>query len=475
MSTASVAAIDLGATSGRVILGRVSSDSLALTEVARFPNTPVSLPDGLHWDVLGLYGAAIDGLRAAYAVDQSIASIGVDSWGVDYGLLRDGRLIGNPYHYRDPRTRTGMARVHRQISPAELFARNGLQTLAFNTCYQLASEAPDVLGFADQLLFTPDLFGYWLTGTAATETTIASTSGLLSVDTGTWDRELMARLDLPERLVGDVIQAGQAVGALRPKIAAEVGADARARVTAVASHDTASAVVAVPMRAEAAVYISCGTWSLVGVEVDQPTRTPEVLDTGFTNEQGLDDRVRLMRTTMGTWLLSETLRWWSRGRSRPADLPSLLAAANEVPPDSVTTFDVDDSRFTAPGAMPPRIAAWCRERGLEPPGNRAEYVRSIVESMARALSAAVRDAARMGGVDTRVVHVVGGGARNDLLCRRIADLSGLPVEAGPVEATALGNILVQARALGVATGSIDSLRDLVRRTHRVRRFEPTSG
>jgi rhamnulokinase len=469
MKTSAVAAVDLGATSGRVIVGHVGPDTLEATAVARFPNEPVQTSDGLHWNILGLYGAAVNGLREAFRAEPAIRSIGVDSWAVDYGLLRDGRLLGNPYHYRDARTERGVAAVHERMPHAELYARNGLQFLPFNTLYQFAAEPADLLAFADSALLIPDLLGFWLTGQARAEETNASTTGLLHAGGG-WDEELIAALGLPRGILPPLIAPGERLGALRPEVAGSIGAGADVAVTAVGSHDTASAVLAVPMRPDAAAYISCGTWGLVGVEVGHPVLTAEALAANFTNEGGVDGRIRLLHNIMGLWVLSEAVRTWERA-GHPIDLPTLLDSAEEVT-GPVPVFDVNDPRFLPPGDMPSRIDAWCAEHDIAPPRTRAEYARSIVESLAQAFADAAREAGRIGGVDVRTIHIVGGGSLNELLCQRTADRAGLPVLAGPVEATALGNVLVQARALGTVTGSLEALRDLVARTHAPRRFVP---
>ncbi|SFS13608.1 rhamnulokinase [Microbacterium sp. cf046] len=469
MSTAAVAAVDLGATSGRVMIGHVGPDTLEATAVARFPNDPVQTSDGLHWNILGLYGAAVNGLREAFRVEPGIRSIGVDSWAVDYGLLHEGRLIGNPFHYRDARTERGVEIVHERMPHADLYARNGLQFLPFNTLYQYAAEPSELLAFADTALLIPDLFGYWLTGQARAEQTNASTTGLLRPGGG-WDEELIATLGLPRGILPLLIAPGERLGALLPAVAGSIGAGTEVGVTAVGSHDTASAVVAVPMRPDAAAYISCGTWGLVGVEVERPVLSAEALAANFTNEGGVDGRVRLLHNIMGLWVLSEAVRAWERA-GHPIDLPTLLDSAEEVR-TPVPVFDVNDPRFLPPGDMPSRIDAWCAEHGIAPPRTRAEYARSIVESLAQAFADAAHEAGRIGGVDVRTIHIVGGGSLNELLCQRTADRAGLPVLAGPVEATALGNVLIQARALGSVTGSLEALRDLVARTHSPRRFEP---
>ncbi|MFJ6651199.1 rhamnulokinase family protein [Microbacterium sp. NPDC091313] len=471
MTTGTVAAIDLGATSGRVIVGEVGADRLSTTTVARFANDPVRTLDGLHWNVLGLYGAALAGLREAFRGDAEIRSIGVDSWAVDYALLRNGRMLGEPFHYRDERTRRGVLRVHGRARQPELFSRNGLQFLPFTTVYQLSAEPAELLEVADTLLLIPDLIGYWLTGVRRAERTNASTTGLLHAHDGQWDGVLLDRLGVRRSLLPELLAPGDTLGALTDDVAASLTAPAGTPVTAVGSHDTASAVVAVPMQAERAAYISCGTWGLVGVEVERPVLTEAVRAANFTNEGGVDGRTRLLRNVMGLWILSETVRGWER-EGVSVELSELLAAAAEVPAASVPVFDVDDARFLPPGDMTARIDAWCLEHDVPAPSSRAAYARSIVESLAEAFARTAHDAARLGGVALEAIHVVGGGALNELLCQRTADRAGLPVIAGPVEATALGNILVQARALGLTGTTLESLRELVARTHELRRFAP---
>ncbi|EPD84687.1 hypothetical protein HMPREF1529_01290 [Microbacterium sp. oral taxon 186 str. F0373] len=464
-----VAAIDLGATSGRVVLGRVGRSILDAETVARFPDDPIRLGNGLHWNAAGLYAASVRGLREAFRAEPQLTSIGVDSWAVDYALLREGRLLGIPFHYRDERTARGVASVEATIARDELFARNGLQFLPFTTAYQLAVELPELVAVADTLLLMPDLIAFWLTGARRAELTNASTTGLLDARHRRWDDELVAALGLPRALLPALIAPGERIGELLPSVQAVVGG--AAPVVAVGSHDTASAVVAVPMRADAAAYISCGTWGLVGVEVAHPVLTPAVRAANVTNEGGVDGRVRLLHNVMGLWILSESVRGWSRG-GEELDLGTLLAAAAQVPASAAPVFDVDDPRFLAPGDIPARIDAWCDEHGVAPPRTRAAYVRAIVESLAQAFADAVATTSRLGGVDVRTVHLVGGGALNELLCQRTADRCGLPVVAGPVEATALGNILVQARTAGMITGELEELRDLVARTQQLRRYEP---
>jgi rhamnulokinase len=473
----SVAAIDLGASSGRVMLAAVDRDVLALRAVARFANEPVRLPDGLHWDLVELYRQVVAGLREAVrqAGSAGLAGAAVDSWAVDYGLLRGDRLLGTPYHYRDERRGAdGPAAVHQVVARAELFERNGLQFLPFNTVYQLAADP--LVALADHALLVPDLIGFWLTGQRATERTNASTTGLLDVRTQDWDGDLAARLGLAADLFPGLVDPGTAIGGLLPAVASLVGAPSLALST-VGSHDTASAVVGVPMTGGDAAYISCGTWGLVGVEAEEPIVTAAAAEANFTNEGGVDGRTRFLTNVMGTWLLSEAIRTWARddGDSDDSvDLGRLLRQAAEVT-EPVPVFDVQDDRFTPPGDMPGRIADWCAEHDVAAPQGRPALVRSIVESLAAGFAAAVEAAETLSGRTVRTVHLVGGGAQNTLLCQAVADRCGRRVVAGPVEATALGNVLVQARTAGALRGDLDVLRALIRATQPLTTYSPRAG
>ena len=470
MASGVVAAVDLGASSGRVMLGRVGPGELALEAVHRFPNQPVTVADGLHWNILELHRNVLLGLRAALAEAPGLRGIGIDSWAVDYGLLRDGAMLGTPYHYRDVRCEAGVATVHARVDHAALYARNGLQLLPFNTLYQLATEGPR-LGWADSFLLVPDLLAFWLTGERRAELTNASTTGLVRAGESAWDGGLLARLGYPAGIFPPLAAPGEVVGRLTPEVAEAVGATSALPVTAVGSHDTASAVVGVPMACDDAAYISCGTWGLVGVELPGPVLTEEARLGGFTNEGGVDGRVRFLTNVMGTWLLSETLRTWER-QGTPVPLETVLAQAADVE-TPVPLVDVQDPRFLPPGDMSTRIREWCAEHAVQPPASRAALVRTILESLARAFAEAVDTAERLSGRTLRRVHLVGGGARNRLLCQLTADRCGRTVLAGPVEATALGNVLVQARSHGLVTGELEDLRSLVAATHDLARFEPT--
>ena len=471
MSAASgtVAAVDLGATSGRVMLGHVGPDVLRLESVHRFPNGPTTTDDGLHWDATGLLSAVVTGLTEAARRDPGIRSVGIDSWAVDYALLSDGRMLSEPFHYRDDRNDRGVADVHSRVPFAELYGQNGLQFLPFNTLYQLAADRPR-LHDADSVLLIPDFLANRLTGSRSAEVTNASTTGLLSRD-GSWNDDLIARLGFPRNIFPPLVKPGTVLGTLLPAVAAETGLSAQTPVTAVGSHDTASAVVAVPMTTSQAAWISCGTWGLVGLELERPVLTEASREANFTNEGGVDGRVRFLHNVMGLWLLSESVRTWERESGETIDLPALLAQAAAVTAP-MPVFDADDPRFLQPGDMPGRIAEALTEHGQPAPRSKAEFVRTILESLADAFARAVHTASALANAPVDVIHVVGGGSLNTLLCQITADRAGLPVLAGPVEATALGNVLVQARAVGLLTGDLESMRALVARSFEPVRFEP---
>lgn len=463
------AAIDLGASSGRVMAATVSADEIQLREVHRFANQPVSVAGTLHWDVLSLYRESLTGLRLARAQLGRLDSIGIDSWAIDYGLLdADGRLIGNPVHYRDSRTRGIAGQVMATVSAEVLYAETGIQLLPFNTIFQLVAAAGTAaLGSAHQLLLIPDLLGYWLTGMPGAEFTNASTTQLIGPG-GDWSKLLFEKLKLPLHLMPAIRQPGDVIGRLTAEAQVQTGLGDDARLVAVGSHDTASAVVGVPAESPNFAYISCGTWSLVGMELDQPVLTEASRQANFSNEAGVDGTVRYLRNVMGLWLLQESLRTWGHSES---DLTALLAQAGRLPAGG-SLINPDDSRFLQPGDMPSRIAAYCGETGQSQPGSHAEFVRCILDSLALAYRRYVRLAAELSGRTIEVVHLVGGGTHNGLLCQLAADAIGLPVIAGPVEAAALGNVLVQARTAGIVGGGLPELRALLRRAQVLQRYEP---
>ncbi|MDQ0956990.1 rhamnulokinase [Streptomyces sp. B4I13] len=459
----SYAAVDLGASSGRVMVGRVGPDTLELTEAHRFANRPVRLPEGLRWDVLSLYAGVLDGLRAAGRVD----SVGIDSWAVDYGLLdADGALLGNPVHYRDARTEGVAEKVWASMPAAELYAATGLQYAPFNTLYQLTAAASTAqLAQARRLLLIPDLLTYWLTGEQGTELTNASTTQLIDPRTGDWSHAVADRLGIDLTLFAPLRRPGDPAGLLRDRVLEETGLTGPVPVTTVGSHDTASAVAAVPAVDERFAYICTGTWSLAGLELTAPVLTEESRAANFTNELGLDGTVRYLRNIMGLWLLQECMRAWDQ-----PDLADLLRDASAAPALR-SVVDAGDAVFLAPGRMPERIAEACRASGQPVPGTPGEITRCILDSLALAHRRAVEDAQRLAGHAVDAVHIVGGGTRNTLLCQLTADACGLPVVAGPTEAAALGNVLVQARAHGLVGDRAD-MRRLLARTQPLTRYEP---
>lgn len=466
--TTSLVAVDLGASSGRVISGRLDRGRLVTEELARFSNRPVAVPtpggERLHWDVLSLWAGAREGLRAA-GDRGGVASVGIDTWAVDYGLLDgDGLLLGNPVHYRDTRTAGWPARLASRL-PHELhYGATGIQVQPFNTIYQLAAGAGGAQQrAAERLLLMPDLLGYWLSGAHVAERTNASTTSMLDARTGDWSPVVLEALGAATGydaapLLGRVVPPATVVGEVLPGIGGHLGI-AGAQVVTVGSHDTASAVAAVPMSGDAA-YISSGTWSLVGVELDAPVLTEASRAENFTNELGVDGTVRYLRNVAGLWLLQESLRTWGE-RGLDVELGSLLAAAADVPALR-TVVDVDDPAFGPPGDMPARIAEAARRTRQPVPDSPAAVVRCVLDSLALAYRRAVRAAVALSGRRVSVLHVVGGGARNELLCRLTAEATGLPVVAGPVEATAIGNLLTQALALGELTGGLTAVREVVR-------------
>jgi rhamnulokinase len=467
MNGVTVAAVDLGASGGRVIAGRAAPGLVELHEVSRFGNEPVRAGGTLYWDILRLYASVESGLRGAAAA-YPLSGAGIDSWAVDYGLLdASGALLGNPVHYRDARTDG----VTVPVPAAELYAATGIQHLPFNTIYQLAAAlGTPAMAAARTLLLIPDLLAYWLTGETGAEVTNASTTALLDVTSRTWATPIMERAGIAPAMFPALRQPGEEIG---PVVAGGIaGAGGRPlSLIAVGSHDTASAVAAVPAAGENFAYISSGTWSLVGMELPAPVLTEASRTANFTNEAGIDGTVRYLRNVSGLWLLQECQRHWG---AAAGSLESLLAGAAAAEPRRFV-IDADDPVFLPPGDMPGRIVSWLSARGLPAPSSPAEMTRCVLDSLALAYRRALRDAQALSGRHVDVVHIVGGGSRNELLCQLTADACGLPVVAGPAEATALGNVLVQARALGAAPGTLDGMRALLRTCLGLRRYTPSDS
>jgi rhamnulokinase len=462
-------AVDLGATSGRVTAGRLADGRLEVREVHRFPNGPVPGPGGLHWDAGRLFASTLEGLAAGCAAGGTPAGVAVSAWGVDFGLVDgEGRLLEPPVSYRAADAARA-ARLREAIGDEELYARTGVQPLQINTLFRLGENVARVRPPTDSTaLLTPDLWTFWLSDVRGAEHTIAGTTGLLDARTGDWDMALAAAAGIDAGLLPPVAEPGSVAGTLRPQHARRIGASGEVPVLRAASHDTASAVAAVPADGHAA-FVSCGTWAPVGVELDAPVLDPRALRAGFTNEIGFGGRVRLMRNLTGLWLLEEALRRW-RADDPGLTRGDLLGAAEREGP--VGAFiDSGAPEFIAAGDVLARIAAACRRTGQVVPETPAQFTRCILQSLALAYRVTIETCVELTGRDVDAVHVVGGGSRNALLCQLTADACERPVIAGPAEATSMGNLLVQAVAAG-ELGSLEELRAVVRRSVRVDRYDP---
>lgn len=461
-------AIDLGAGSGRVMLGAFDGSTIGVDELHRFPNTGVEVLGRLHWDPLRLYAEMCRGMGAASGFKP--VSLGVDTWGVDFALLdRDGELIRNPHHYRDGGTAGKMVEAFGVVSRERIFECTGLQFMEINSLFQLfAMKGGPALERASSLLMMPDLFHYWFTGERVCEFTDATTSQCYDPRRRDWAHSVLKALGIPTGIFGEVVDPGTDLGALRRPVAEACGLPAM-RVTAPGTHDTASAVAAVPARHGDWAYLSSGTWSLLGVESDRPHVTPEVLAKNFTNEGGVCRTTRLLKNICGLWLLEECRREWSR-HGMGTDYAELLEGAARCERFR-SLVDVDAPEFIPPGDMPGRIAAACRRTGQPEPRSTGEFARAIFESLALRYRSVLADAGEITGRRPEVLHIVGGGSRNGLLCQFAADACGVPVIAGPVEATAAGNCLMQ----GIASGRIGDLaeaRAIVRQSFDLAHYDP---
>jgi rhamnulokinase len=477
-ATRKLLALDLGAESGRGILGSFDGQRFRLDVVHRFPNGGVPTLDTLHWDVLRLHGEILNALRLCAGKHGGIDSVGVDTWGVDFALLgRGGTLLGNPRHYRDPYTEGALEAAFQKVPKAEIYRRTGLQFMRINSLYQLLALRRDrspLLDAAETLLFIPDLFHYFLTGIKVNEFTDASTSQMLDPHTRTWAYDLVQALGLPTRMLGTVVPPGTVLGPLRTAVATDTGL-APVPVVAPATHDTGSAVAAVPAVAGVSdpghnwAYISSGTWSLMGAELPQPLVTDAALAANFTNEGGVAGTTRFLKNIMGLWLVQECRRAWEKaGHAYTYD--ELVKLAEAAPPFA-SLVDPDDPAFLLPPNMPAALADFCRKTGQPAPDGPGGYVRCCLESLALKYRWVLEKLEGLIGRRPEVIHVVGGGSQNALLCQWTADACGRPVLAGPAEATALGNVLVQALGLGLI-GSLADGREVVRRSVEVVTYEP---
>jgi rhamnulokinase len=460
------AAVDLGAQSGRVAVGRFDGERLAVEEAHRFENVPVRVRGTLHWDVLRLYGDVLDGLRAA-SREVTVESVAVDSWGVDFGLLdRAGRLVQNPVHYRDSRRVAAVDDVYARVGARALYDRTGIQLLPINTVFELAAmaaEADPVLAAADRLLLMPDLFHHWLCGSVSTEFTNATTTQCFDAREGTWAFDLLERLDVPTRLLPEVVDPGTPLGPVTDEGSGVAGAT----VIAAATHDTGSAVAGTPLGGERAAVLSVGTWSLVGIESAEPVLGDAAFRANLTNEGGVGGTYRVLRNVTGLWLLEECRRNWGR------NVDQLLADALDAQP--LRSFiDPNDPVFAAPGDMPARIVDYCIRTAQPHLDSEGAVVRCILESLALKHAESVELLARVTGRTIDELHVVGGGAKNELLCEWTAAAAERPVHAGPAEATLVGNLLVQAIALG-DLASLSEAREVVRRSFAPRLYEASAS
>lgn len=474
MSKADFIAVDLGASSGRVLLGQWDGERFSLSELHRFTNGPVDVLGRLHWDILRLWEEIKTGLRV-YAKEHGDrpAGIGIDTWGVDFVLSdKEGTLLGNPFHYRDKRTVGGVERLDALAGKERIYETTGIQFLELNTLTQLVSmveaRSPQ-LDTADTLLMMPDVFNYWLTGIKKTEYTNASTTQMLGAQSRAWDLSLLKDLGIPTHFLPNIVQPGTVLGSLDASVADEVGLHPDTPVVAPGTHDTASAVAAVPHLDEKSVYLSSGTWSLMGVEVAEPIINDEMLRLNFTNEGGVGGTIRLLKNVAGMWLLEESRRQWAREGQELGWSTLLDKARNAVPFQSI--IDPDDASFNVPGNLPSAIRAYCQKTNQASPSSMGAVARCCLESLALKYRWVVEATERLTRQTVDTVRIVGGGSQNDLLNQFTADACGKRVVAGPVEATALGNIMMQAVAIG-HIGNIKEGREAVARSVDLKHFEP---
>ena len=471
-------AVDLGASGGRVVSGAFDGRLLELEEIHRFENAPVMMGGQLVWDLVRLWQEVVTGLRlAGQRHGKNVSSIGVDTWGVDFSFLgNDDALLANPVCYRDARTRGMLAKASAVVPREDIFAATGLQFMEINSLYQffaLVQHKSSVLAAAERMLMIPDVFHWLLTGTQSNERTNASTTQCFDPQTGDWAVELVERLGIPRRVFGPIVDPGTDLGPLRNEVAEETGLS-DVRVVLPGTHDTASAVAAVPAISPPAArpdwcYISLGTWALVGAELDRPLVTPECLAHNFTNEAGVSGTTRLLKNICGLWLVQQCRAGWQRaGKDWSWDQLTRLAA--EAPP-LVTLVDPNDPSLVAPPDMPEALQALARASGEPVPETTAAIVRTALESVAAACRRTVRELEELLGRELSTIHVVGGGVQNALLCQMIADACGREVVAGPVEATAIGNLLVQLTASGNAV-DLRTLREVVRNSFDLAQYTP---
>ncbi len=466
-------AADFGGGSGRVIAGWLEDGKLTMEEIHRFGNRQVRLGDHVYWDFPALFEDMKAGLKKAASKGYEVESIGVDTWGVDFGLIdRDGQLLGNPVCYRDARTAGMTEKLFETLNPTEHYATTGIQVMEINTLAQLLSiKGTAQLEAAEHLLFMPDLFSYFLTGKATNEYCIASTSELLDAKRREWSWETIEALGLPKRIFGDIVMPGTVRGELRKDIAEETGLK-DVKVIAVGSHDTASAVAAVPaIEGDGPVaFLSSGTWSLLGIELPEPILTEEARQAEFTNEGGVGGRIRFLQNITGLWILQRLMAEWKE-RGEEQTFGELLPAAEQASISSI--IPVADAAFTNPPSMEKAISDYCRQSDQPVPQTKGEFVRCLFQSLAKKYKDAIEGVNGLLPESLKRLHIIGGGSQNGLLNQFTADALEIPVWAGPVEATAMGNILVQAMAAG-EVADLAELREVVRRSVTPKVFEPNN-
>ncbi len=469
MPTTHYLACDLGAESGRLMLGTLDGGRISLEEIHRFPNTPIRSGDSLRWDVAALFAELTTGLKRAAARGLPLASISTDSWGVDYILFDErGEMMPPTFHYRDPRTARGMVRMQALVPWEKIFAETGIQHMPLNTLYQIAAESPERLREARQLLMIGDAFNFLLGGAARAEESLASTSQFYNPRTKAWSRPLLEPLAVPESLLPAIVPSGTRIGKLKAGLAGEAGLP-QIEVIATCSHDTGAAVAAVPASGGNWAYLSSGTWSLMGVELAQPLINDQARELNFTNEIGFGGSVRLLKNIIGLWIVQECRRDWAR-EGNDLDYATLTRLAAGAKPFAAL-INPGDARFLPPGDMPGRIASFCRHTGQTPPATPGETVRCVLESLALLYRRTLGSIEELTGRKTERLHIVGGGSRNELLNQFTANALQIPVLAGPVEATALGNVLIQAITLGHLP-SLDAARAAVGRSITVTHVAP---
>ena len=464
--------VDLGATSGRVILARAGDDRLRMEELHRFPNRMREIDGRFYWDIHALYEEILRGLSVAGGRGERIDSIGIDTWGVDFACVDpDGDLLGLPRAYRDPYTDGVPEEFFRTVPRESVYAKTGIQVMNFNSLYQLYAlnrEQSPVLAAAEHVLFMPDALSYLLTGEQVCEYTILSTSQLMNPRTRELDGELLRAAGVDASLFARRVMPGERVGVLRDEVACRTGLG-RVEVFAVAGHDTASAIAAVPAADERFAYLSSGTWSLMGIELPAPVITEESCAMNFTNEGGVDGTVRFLKNITGMWLLEQCRAVWSRqGREYSYEEIVRMTEGAALSPGVI---DPDAAEFAAPTDMPQAIRTWCAAHGVPSPADDAALMRLIFDSLAAKYAEVLGKLRRLAPFEIECLHVIGGGAQNDLLNRMTADAVGIPVVAGPAEATALGNIMVQARAAGVVS-SLAEMRRYIGRSIETKTYQP---